>query len=225
MHAHRPPHHRHTHKAGGSPSWHCCRSGGTRCSRRTVSSRSRRGTGAACLAGRPRTSRGRRRRPPAAAAAAWSCQGTRPRVTGTAAPARGAVAEIVQWAMDGRRRRVSWASLARFGPGGARFQDGREMLQRVERSLIWARGRSVACADSFGGVSGYQRERGRAQYALVRATGWRGRTGGLALLRHVGAHRDGDRAPCACARGSRRGPGRSWRPGGASRVAFSERGC
>ena len=25
--------------------------------------------------------------------------------------------------------------------------------------------------------------------------------------------------PCACARGSRRGPGRSWRPGGASRVA------
>ena len=108
--------------------------------------------------------------------------------------------------MDGRRRRVSWASLARFGPGGARFQDGREMLQRVERSLIWARGRSVACADSFGGVSGYQRERGRAQYALVRATGWRGRTGGLALLGHVGAHRDGDRAPCACARGSRRGP-------------------
>ena len=71
-----------------SPSWHCCRSGGTRCSRRTVSSRSRRATGAACLAGRPRTSRGRRRRPPAAAAAAWSCQGTRPRVTGTAAPAR-----------------------------------------------------------------------------------------------------------------------------------------
>ena len=121
--------------------------------------------------------------------------------------------------MDGRRRRVSWASLARFGPGGARFQDGREMLQRVERSLIWARGRSVACADSFGGMSGYQRERGRAQYALVRATGWRGRTGGLALLGHVGAHWDGDRAPCACARGSRRGPGRSWRPGGASRVA------
>ena len=93
------------------------------------------------------------------------------------------------------------------------------MLQRVERSLIWARGRSVACADSFGGMSGYQRERGRAQYALVRATGWRGRTGGLALLGHVGAHWDGDRAPCACARGSRRGPGRSWRPGGASRVA------